>query len=87
MDDLQDLKTQLERICHISKWSPSTNQLLSIREDLRKTISSRGRLTAGDVEGIVARRVPDAIYAMLDGVDNSDLKALLLIALQATASK
>ena len=87
MDDLQNLKTQLKRICHISKWSPSVGQLLSIREDLKKTISSRGRLTAGDVENIVARRVPDAIYVMLDGVDNSDLKALLLIALQATASK
>ncbi|MCY1251088.1 hypothetical protein D9M72_648080 [compost metagenome] len=87
IDDLQNLKTQLERICHISKWSPSNHQLLSIGDDLRKTISSRGRLTAGDVESIVVRRVPDAIYAMLDGVDNSDLKALLLIALQATASE
>lgn len=87
VDDLQSLKNQLERICHIAKWNPSTNQLLSIREDLRKTSNSRGRLTAGDVESIVVRRVPDAIFAILDGVDNSDLKSLLLIALQATASK
>ncbi|MNJ24017.1 hypothetical protein D3C77_184210 [compost metagenome] len=87
MDDLQELKLQLERICHISKWNPSNYQLLAIREDIRAIISSGGRPTASDVERLVARRVPNAIYAMLEGVDNSDLKALLLIALQATASK
>ncbi|TPG84747.1 hypothetical protein [Pseudomonas mandelii] len=87
MDDLRDFKALLERVAHISKWCPSTDQLRSIREDIKRTISSRGKLTVGDVEGIIARRVPDAIYAMLEGVDNSDLKALLLIAQQATASK
>ena len=87
MDDLQDFKTLLEQICHIAKWSPSTNQLLSIREDIKGVVNLKGRVSSSDVEAIVARRVPDAIYAIFEGVDNSDLKALLLIAQQATASK
>lgn len=87
MDDLRDFKTQLERICQISSWSPSNNELLLIRDDISKTIGPNGRLTNNDVERIVTRRVPDAIYAILEGVDNSDLKAQLLVALQATARK
>lgn len=87
MDDLTSFRALLERIAHVAKWSPSRDQLLSIREDIGRTITSKGRLTTGDVERIIARRVPHAIYSIFEGVDNSDLKALLQMAQQVTASK
>lgn len=87
MDDLMSFRALLERIAHIAKWSPSRDQLLSIREDIRRTITSKGRLTTGDVEEIISRRVPHVFYSIFEGVDNSDLKALLQMAQQVTASK
>lgn len=83
MEDLKQWKEVLESICEIIEWCPSEEVLLRIKQDLRKT-DEKGGLTREDVRHCVAEHVPNAIYKAFEGVDQTDIKALLAIAVKLT---
>lgn len=74
---LQNLKKELESLLNITNWSPSDEQLGLIANRLRRL---RGRPTKADVESIVLEVVGTYQCFFLEGVDNSDLTTLLLLA-------
>lgn len=87
MFDVQKFKLDLERILRIGSWSPTEGQLLRIKHEIELRVEAARPLTRSELERIVSRVVYDASYPMFDGVDNSDLKSLLALALKSTAGK
>jgi hypothetical protein len=45
------------------------------------------QLTEADVLGIISSHVDDVSHYILDGIDNSDYRTALLMALKASAGK
>lgn len=87
MLDLTEFKKDLERLCKIHKWSPTNEQLRAIKADLQRHNLSGMQLTEADVLGIISRHVDDVSHYILDGIDNSDYRTALLMALKASAGK
>lgn len=66
----------LERSCGIIKWAPSDQQL---KEIARRFVVERPS-TLGAATGIVVDVVPGTLLEANEGLDNSDLRALLALA-------
>ncbi len=75
--NLQKFKTQIELALTITKWSPTDNQLLKIAQKLKEF---QGKPTKLDITEIVSSVVDDYEIMALEGLDNSDLTTLLLLA-------
>ena len=78
-----DLKKELEAVLLITKWSPSNEQLKLIANRLN---SIKVRPTKSDIEEIVHGVVGPYEAMSLEGIDNSDLKTLLLLATKSNFS-
>ena len=81
---MQDLKHQIEITCRIAEWNPTSLQVREIIKrisDLEKTSDS---ITLADLQYIVNDIVGNIVFHLLEGVDNSDLKALLVLATRAS---
>ena len=74
---LNNLKKELESILLITKWSPSDRELKLIASRLREL---QGTPTKNVVEQVVLDVVGSYESIALEGVDNSDLTTLLLLA-------
>jgi hypothetical protein len=74
---LSNLKKELESILLITKWSPSDKDLQLIASRLRKL---QGMPTKNSVGQVVLEIVGSYESIALEGIDNSDLTTLLLLA-------
>lgn len=81
--DLNDLKKELEAALLITKWSPSNEQLELIANCLK---SIKTRPTKSDIEKIVLGVVGSYEIISREGIDNSDLTTLLLLATKPNVS-
>jgi len=66
----------LEGSCGIIKWAPSDQQL---KEIARRFVAKKPS-TLGAAAGIVTDVVPGTLFIVNEGLDNSDLRALLALA-------
>lgn len=80
---LNNLKKELESVLRIKKWSPSEKELSLIARRLKEF---QGKLTKRDVEKIVYDIVGSYQTIFLEGVDNSDLTTLLLLATKSSSN-
>lgn len=83
MDHLAKLKQKLEHDCSIVSWNPTTSQLQQIATHLAK--SKVGE--SGDVTAIISSVCPNTRFLTMEGIDNSDLRALLALAVQVANAK
>lgn len=72
-----NLKREIEATLLIKSWSPSESEL---REISRKIWEVRGRLTRAKLAEIVSSVVGSFTHAVMDGLDNSDLTTILMMA-------
>jgi hypothetical protein len=80
---LERLKKELESALLITDWSPSTAELKEIAKRLK---SFNGEPSKANVGNIVLEVVGSYEAMALEGVDNSDLTTLLLLATKAASS-
>lgn len=79
MTDLTSFKNHVEELLDIAWWEPSQHQLIEIaREFARNPPRDRGEALA-----IVKALCPAITFKAFEGVDNSDLRALLALAIVA----
>lgn len=81
MSSLSEFKKYLEEHCGIVRWSPSERDLKEIAQRV-----TRAQPRSADELAIVVLEVcPDLIRLSMEGLDNSDLRALLALATAAAA--
>lgn len=83
MKDLASFKAELEKTCNISSWSPTPSQLEKIAKELARAKPE----TINDAETIVLSVYPKATFMVLAGVDNSDVRSLLALAIQVANTR
>lgn len=83
MKNLANFKAELEKTCKIVSWNPTQSQLEKIAQELART-SPR---SLNDAESIVLSIYPNATFLALAGVDNSDVRTLLALAIQVANMK
>lgn len=74
---IANLKSEIESILLITKWSPSESDLYEISKKIKV---SSGTLTKRKLEEIVYSVVGSFEQMMLEGADNSDLTTILMMA-------
>lgn len=75
-----EFKTAIAKYCTITKWNPTPEQLNAIALEIIRTKPNN----PSDVKSIVAKKCPGTTFVALDGIDNSDIRTLLLLAIAAT---
>lgn len=78
------LKAGLESALMISEWSPTDGQLLEIAKKLK---DFKGEPTKSNVAKVVLDVVGSYKAKTLEGVDNSDLTTLLVLATKVDSGK
>ncbi|WP_047552189.1 hypothetical protein [Methylotenera sp. G11] len=82
--NIRSFKAELESALMITKWSPTDNQLLEIAKKLK---NFKGEPTKSNVEKVVLDVLGSYEARMLEGVDNSDLTTLLMLATKVDSGK
>ena len=80
---IQLLKKELESAFLITSWSPSDDQLRDIAQKLREF---KGKPNKVNISKVVLSVIDSYESMMLEGVDNSDLTTLLLLATKTDTS-
>ncbi len=80
---IQLLKKELESALLITSWSPSDDQLRDIAQKLREF---KGKPNKVNISKVVLSVIDSYESMMLEGVDNSDLTTLLLLATKTDTS-
>jgi len=82
--DLIGMKKELEKLLGIVKWAPTEQQLVELARRIRL---AKRPLAIDDVSEIVLSVVQKYEAMFLEGLDNSDLKMLLMLATKIPAQK
>jgi hypothetical protein len=80
---LNNLKKEIEAALMITKWSPTESELKEIARRLKKF---EGEPTKSNIEKLVLDVVDSYEAVSLEGVDNSDLTTLLMLATKTTSN-
>lgn len=83
MSDLSKFKIELEQTCDIYAWQPTRNQLVLIANQL-VIVQPASYLEA---QSIILSICPDITFSLFEGVDNSDIRTLLALAIQVANTK
>ena len=83
MEQLSKFKKALEDACSIIAWNPTSSQLQQIAKQLVKYSA----ITKGDVTGIVSGVCPNSKFLAAEGIDNSDLRTLIALAIQVASAR
>lgn len=78
---IENLKKELEAALLITNWSPTEKDLQEISRRIR---ALTGRASRTDIAKIVLDVVGSYEYESMEGVDNTDLTTLLLMATKTT---
>lgn len=81
MAPLRTFQRELERTLRIASWQPSEKDLHAIA----RRCSRFRNPSKADLAGAVLEVCPNTTFQFLDGVDNSDLRALLALAAAAAS--
>lgn len=73
----ENLKKELEAVLSITKWEPTEKDLTLIAQKIENL---RGRASKSDIAKIVLEVVGPYKCIFLEGIDNTDLTTLLLMA-------
>jgi hypothetical protein len=84
--EIEKFKKELENICNIYSWNPSNIQLFAICKDVAELSASGREASKSDLENIILSHIKDVRFLALEGVDNTDLKMLLLLATKVSES-
>jgi len=79
------LKDEIQRIFMVNNWQPDTEQLNTISNSLLKEIRT-GSIDIVRCREIIGEICPDAQFIAMEGIDNSDLDTLLLVAMKRTGA-
>ena len=80
---LSEFKLGLERTLKIVSWSPTEHDLITIAQEV-----ARGRVAGSDdLSNIVSRVCPGTLRMVTEGLDNSDLRTLLVLAAAAAIQR
>jgi len=79
MTNLSQFRNELERQLRIHKWDPTDAQLKVIASVIKRRSDARN-LDAAEILGIVQIYAKVDDFFIMEGVDNSDLETLLLLA-------
>lgn len=82
MDSLVQFRLELERQLKIHEWKPTNTQIQLIASAVKRK-SAGAKLSTADILGIVEKYSEVKSFFIMDGVDHSDLTALLLLATKA----
>ncbi|ELL0573397.1 hypothetical protein Q6U63_002724 [Vibrio fluvialis] len=80
---IENLKKELEAALLITDWSPTEAELNEIARQMKSLGSSASK---GDIEQIVYEVVGPYECMIMEGIDNTDLTTLLLLATKVTKS-
>ena len=80
-------KEELQRKCDILSWCPTISRLIKIASEIKRRANNVEDLTKSDIQGIVSEYVEDVNFDLLEGVDNSDLNTLLILAKRIDSSQ
>lgn len=83
MEQLSTLKGALEHACSIIAWNPTSSQL----QQIAKQLANSSAIKEGDVAGIVSNVCPNTKFLATEGIDNSDLRTLIALAIQVANAK
>lgn len=78
---LIQLRDEVSRALRIIEWSPSEFVLKTIAREISKTQPQ----TIGQLSAIVSGVCPGLLTIATEGVDNSDLRTVLMLAIAAAA--
>ena len=84
--NLLSFKATLETICRIRKLDISDAQLKSVAQKIKTLAAQKESINASDVQNIILEVVPTISVMALEGIDNSDLKTILLLATKVVGS-
>jgi len=73
----ETLKRDLERILKIHSWNPTESELERIRIEFNNLLARGLKLNIATCHGVISRYCSNVIFRIFEGVDNSDLNALL----------
>ncbi|MEI8149365.1 MAG: hypothetical protein WCG53_02310 [Actinomycetes bacterium] len=77
---LDNFQSELENIGKIYKWNPTALQLKMIA----KRIAANRQLMESELHVIISEECPTTIVGLFEGVDNSDLRTLIALAISVT---
>ena len=77
------LESFLRKHCKLINWSPSSKEIESIKNDIEDAINTGERLSITRCQDIISTHCGIIEIILLDGVDNSDLNTLLVMAMKA----
>jgi hypothetical protein len=77
-------KQQLEKICKIHNWNPTDANLDSIRVEFEILLIQGRELKMRECQDVINKHCSNVTFLTFEGVDNSDLNALLAIAITKT---
>lgn len=83
MNQLSQFKVALEDACSIIAWNPTALQLQQIAKQLLKDSA----IANSDLNGIISSVCPNATFLVTEGIDNSDLRTLIAMAIQVANAK
>lgn len=74
-------KKDLESICSIFSWNPTGHQLESLRNEINLLLKQGKAFDKNALHRLIEKHCPGAVTLSTKGIDNSDLNALLTIAI------
>lgn len=83
MEQLSRLKRSLEDACSIVEWNPTASQL----QQIAKLLAKSSAIKKVDVASIVASVCPNTKFIAMEGIDNSDLRMLIALAIKVANTK
>lgn len=76
--------THLARLCDVHSFNQlSESRISRIKADIADKIRVTGRITKADCQNIIVTYCPGTVFVVFEGVDNSDLKTALLLAMNS----
>ncbi|WP_061945128.1 hypothetical protein [Collimonas pratensis] len=83
MTNIQAFRAELEKRCKIYKWNPSDEELQGIAAEIAHLAVTVANIDRDTLVGVVTRHAKVDSFLLTEGIDNSDLKTLLLLATRA----
>lgn len=82
----KNLEKFLRERCNLIDWSPTQQQLEAIKKDIDFAIASGKILSRSECQHIVVKHCGSTKMFVVKGADNSDLNALLAMAVKQDSS-
>lgn len=75
-------KDDIVQICSIYSWNPSDTQFSKIIEEITTLVERGRKIDNVELHDIILKYCPATQFYCVEGVDNSDINTLLLLAMK-----